>query len=84
MLEVQKFIDGVNASISDFQNNEINDIEGAIESFEVDPADTPFQEGYLEGLSGISEHGLLPTIKTLTSGDLRRELLLTIKEELKS
>ena len=79
MLEVQKFIDGVNASISDFQNNEINDIEGAIESFEVDPADTPFQAGYLEGLAGIHEHGLLSTIKTLTSGDLRRELLLTIK-----
>ena len=81
MLEVQKFIDGVNASISDFQNNEISDIEGAIESFEVDPANTPFQEGYLEGLIGINKQGLLPTITTLTSGNLRRELSLMFEED---
>ena len=81
MLEVQKFIDGVNASISDFQNNEISDIEGAIESFEVDPTNTPFQEGYLEGLIGINKQGLLPTITTLTSGNLRRELSLMFEED---
>ena len=71
---MNKFIDGVNVAIHDFQNNEISDIDAAIGSFEVDPADTPFQAGYLEGLAGISEHGLLPTIKTLTSGDLRKVL----------
>ena len=81
MLEVQKFIDGVNASISDFQNNEISDIEGAIESFEVDPANTPFQEGYLAGLIGINKQGLLPTITTLTSGNLRKELSLMFEED---
>ena len=73
-LEIQKFIDGVNGAIHDFQDNEITDIEGAIAGFEVDPADTPFQGGYLAGLVGIHEEGVMATIGTLTSGELRKVL----------
>jgi hypothetical protein len=73
-LEIQKFIDGVNEAIHDFQNKEITDIEGAIAGFELDTADTPFQAGYLEGLVGINDEGIMATIGTLTSGELRKVL----------
>jgi len=73
-LEIQKFIDGVNEAIHDFQDNEITNIEGAIAGFELDNPDTPFQGGYLAGLVGIHEEGLMNTIGTLTSGELRKVL----------
>lgn len=71
---IERFLDGANEAIEDFENDEINDIERAIQGFELDPADTPFQAGYLEALVGIDEHGLLPTIGTLISGDMRKVL----------
>tara|TARA_R110000796_G_scaffold224326_1_gene340647 strand:+ start:484 stop:744 length:261 start_codon:yes stop_codon:yes gene_type:complete len=71
---IERFLDGANEAIEDFENDEINDIERAIQGFELDPVDTPFQAGYLEALVGIDEHGLLPTIGTLISGDMRKVL----------
>ena len=71
---IEEVMDGINACVQDLEDGEIYDIEEAIQGFVFDPADTPFQAGYLEALVGIDEHGLLPTIGTLISGDMRKVL----------
>ena len=71
---IERFLDGANTAIEDFENGEITDLSRAIEGFELDPADTPFQSGYGETLVSIKYNGLLPTIGNLISGDMRKVL----------
>jgi hypothetical protein len=68
----EHFINGFNYAVNDVEDGEIYDVELAIKGFEIDPADSPTQSGYLDALLKINKRGLKTTRDLLISGELRK------------
>ena len=48
--DFDEYQSGIQAAEKDIRNGNIDDLDAAIYSFELDPPDSPFQRGYLKQL----------------------------------
>ena len=49
--------DGYITAIEEWQSGEITDVSEALYMFAIDPADTPFEEGYRDALLSLQRYG---------------------------